>query len=953
MLAASAAVAAPTEALPADAPARWHSGLGLGDARTGDLRPIARVILDAAAASPDRALTLADADALGADVALASALEPPATIRVWRRAVDGSTTSCSGRVDVIPFEQYVRGVLPHEWIRSWNGESLKAGAVAIRTYAAYWVASGGKYDCADLDDTTASQVYKDEFFAVTDAAVAATAGVYVVRDDALVLAEYSAENSDPTATGVSEPLCTGRALQGHGRGTCQWGTQRWALDGKPFDWIVTHYYPGATLTNARPALAATLTGEEHVATMSSGDEIVVYVEYTNDGSATWTRDGTLVGTTGPRDRASAFFKAENWVSASRATGLDQATVAPGATGRFTWAMVAPEVDTATVFVEHFALVTDEGEWFGPDEAAIEWTITVYPRGEGPGPVTPGAADGGCAAGGSGAGLALVVAIALLVALRRRAVALAAVIALGCGTPTEPTPPPVYGRAVGGPSELVAVFDRVADERGVPAELLAALAYHETRLAMIAPEPDADHGPSAWGLFALTEHDGPRSLARAAALAGVDPAAARTDALATTRAAAALLDELAGTRPRTLAGWRDALAAFGGGGANGRSLADAVLAGVARGIRGVDDAGRALTVTARPVAPTGDLGTSAAALGFPGAHWVPAVAGNYRAASRTAADINFVVVHTAQGSYNGTISWFQNTDAGVSSHYVVRSLDGDITQMVDDTDVAYHDACFNTNSIGIEHEGFVADPGRWYTPAMYMRSAALTAWLCDAYGIPKNRTAIYGHGDAPDCSDHTDPGPGWDWPLYLSLIDGGGMPTLAATAAASSAPSTMTSGEEAVVYFEFVNDSTITWGLDETRLGTAEPMDRASAFFVDGNWLSPTRATGADHSNYAPGSTGRFTFAIRAPEVTEPTAFHEAFQLVQEGLGWFGPVVTMDVMVMPRGGGSGSGSGSGSGVEPGDASGGCSTGGGGSSTVCVILAVGALLRRRHAGQRRAR
>jgi hypothetical protein len=63
---------------------------------------------------------------------------------------------------------------------------------------------------------------------------------------------------------------------------------------------------------------------------------------------------------------------------------------------------------------------------------------------------------------------------------------------------------------------------------------------------------------------------------------------------------------------------------------------------------------------------------------------------------------------------------------------------------------------------------------------------------------------------------------------------------------------MTSGEEAVAYFEFVNDSTITWGLDETRLGTAEPMDRASAFFVDGNWLSPTRATGADHSNYAPG-----------------------------------------------------------------------------------------------------
>ena len=292
--------------------------------------------------------------------------------------------------------------------------------------------------------------------------------------------------------------------------------------------------------------------------------------------------------------------------------------------------------------------------------------------------------------------------------------------------------------------------------------------------------------------------------------------------------------------------------------------------------------------------------------------------------------------------------FQNTAAGVSSHYVVRSSDGDLTQMVDDKDVAYHDACFNTESIGIEHEGFVDDPGRWYTEAMYMRSAALTAWLCDQYGIPKDRMHIYGHGDAPDCSDHTDPGAGWDWNHYLALVGGNGTPTLAATAAAAEYPTTMTSGEEAVAYFEFVNGSTITWGLDATRLGTAEPMDRASAFFVDGNWLAPNRATGADHSDYAPGATGRFTFAIKAPEVTTPTAYHEAFQLVQEGVGWFGPVVAMDIMVLPRDGGGGPDAG-GSPDPGGDASGGCAAGGGGSATLCVILAAGALSRRR----RRAR
>ncbi|MEZ4404634.1 MAG: N-acetylmuramoyl-L-alanine amidase [Kofleriaceae bacterium] len=950
---ASAAHAAPASPA-ADLPERWRTGVALGADRSGDVRPVAAAILDAAAAAPARALTLRDAAALGAPVA--SALETPATIRVWRRAVDGSATSCSGRVDVIPFEQYVRGVLPHEWIRSWNAESLKAGAVAIRTYAAYWVAAGGKYDCADLDDTTASQVYKDEYFADSDAAVAATTGVYVIKNDALVLAEYSAENSDPTATGVSEPLCTGRALNGHGRGTCQWGTQRWATDGKPWDWIVTHYYPGASLTAVAPALAASITAEDHAATVTSGDEIVAYVEYRNDGSSAWSRDQVLLGTTGPRDRVSEFWKADNWVDPTRPTALDQATVAPGATGRFTFAMVAPEVDRPTTYVEHFGLVTAGGEWFGPDELAVAWTITVVPRAGGP--LCPdgsdcGSTSGGCSAGGAGGlGLALLV-LALAGGARRRAAAVVAALTLGaCGLGSgAPTPAPVRGNPVGGPSTLVGVFEQVAAESGVPAALLAATAYHETRLAMVVPAPDGDHGPAAWGLFGLTDGAGPRSIERAAALAGVDVAAARTDAVATTRAAAALLSALAGPHPATLAGWRAALVRFGGDGDAGVLFADGVLGGLARGLRGVDDAGRALTVTARPEAAEARLDVVAAGLGFPGAHWVPAVAGNFANANRTAADINYVVVHTTEGSYNGTISWFQNPSARVSSHYVIRSSDGDITQMVDDADVAYHDACFNTNSIGIEHEGFVADPTRWYTETMYMRSAALTAWTCDQYGIPKDRMHIYGHGDAPDCSTHTDPGPGWDWAHYMALVTGGGMPTLGATAAGQDTPSTMVSGDEAVVYFEFVNDSSITWGLDETRLGTAEPMDRASAFFVDGNWLSPGRATGADHSDYGPGAVGRFTFAIRAPEVAEPTAFHEAFQLVQEGVAWFGPVVAMDIMVLPRGGagpdaGPDAGSGSNGGTDPGGvADGGCQAGGGGLAGPCVILVAGALFRRR--------
>jgi len=229
------------EVAPGEVPERWTAGLDVDEDLSGDLRDEARALI----------LSRGAADEVPP---LLRAWAPPASIRVWRRRLDGSTASCSGRVDVIPLEKYVKGVLPHEWIRSWHGESLRAGAIAIRTYAAAWIASGGKYTCADLDDTTASQVYADEFFAVTDAAVDATARTFVMKNGAPVFAEYSAENGHPTATGVSDAVCSGRARNGHGRGACQWGTQRWASQqGKTHTWILEHYYPGAAVVRAGTA----------------------------------------------------------------------------------------------------------------------------------------------------------------------------------------------------------------------------------------------------------------------------------------------------------------------------------------------------------------------------------------------------------------------------------------------------------------------------------------------------------------------------------------------------------------------------------------------------------------------------------------------------------------------------------------------------------------------------
>lgn len=282
-----ASAAAPESTPEYEQPQRWSQGVEVDEDVSGDLRPQALALIAARA----------DGTAPEPQAPVGAAWQAPTTIRVWRRGLDGSTSSCRGRVDVLPLERYVRGVLPHEWIRSWHGESLRAGAIVIRTYAANWVTSGGKYTCADLDDTTASQVYKDETFAVTDAAVEATAGSFVMKNGAPVFAEYSAENGHPTATGVSDSLCAGKTRFGHGRGACQWGSQRWASQsGKGHAWIVEHYYPGAVVTKVGGSAPVIIDSSP-----AANDAALAKVEY----AGTWTSTSATAGYHGTEYRWAA------------------------------------------------------------------------------------------------------------------------------------------------------------------------------------------------------------------------------------------------------------------------------------------------------------------------------------------------------------------------------------------------------------------------------------------------------------------------------------------------------------------------------------------------------------------------------------------------------------------------------------------------------------------------
>ncbi|HEY9300885.1 N-acetylmuramoyl-L-alanine amidase [Microcoleus sp. FACHB-53] len=102
-------------------------------------------------------------------------------------------------------------------------------------------------------------------------------------------------------------------------------------------------------------------------------------------------------------------------------------------------------------------------------------------------------------------------------------------------------------------------------------------------------------------------------------------------------------------------------------------------------------------------------------------------------SRAGADIDTIVVHyTTAGTVSGTIAHFKNPTSQVSAHYVIDK-NGDIYQMVKDSDKAWHAANANRTTIGIEH---VAKVGDRLTEMQEKSSIHLIKWLMTEYKIPK-------------------------------------------------------------------------------------------------------------------------------------------------------------------------------------------------------------------------
>jgi N-acetyl-anhydromuramyl-L-alanine amidase AmpD len=385
--------------------------------------------------------------------------------------------------------------------------------------------------------------------------------------------------------------------------------------------------------------------------------------------------------------------------------------------------------------------------------------------------------------------------------------LAALALLACSTPYDAEPP------------LAQAFDEAADQYGVPRDLMVAIAWSLTRLddrdGMVAED-------GAVGVMNLRLHGLAPSVRDASDASGHSEEAILVSTSANIDAAAALLRMWADDSEFATGEHVDRLEEWYPLVADWSAAPDPLVAeGFAAQVFGV--------LTSGLVAVAGDevilieprtLDWVNNRQSFHGsgliAQYIPASSSNYTADNRGPGEIDMVVVHTMEGSYSGAISWFQNSASGASAHYMIRSSDGEITQMVDEEDVAWHAGDWTTNAraIGIEHEGYVSDPGKWYTDAMYEASAALTRDIADRNGVPLDRGHIIGHYEVPGCSNpggggvscHTDPGSGWDWDRYMDLVVNG-------TSSSTGPVSVLTDGNKSGT-FEVVVTSSL-YGITRT------------------------------------------------------------------------------------------------------------------------------------------
>ncbi|MBH8597669.1 peptidoglycan recognition family protein [Thermoactinomyces sp. CICC 10523] len=384
---------------------------------------------------------------------------------------------------------------------------------------------------------------------------------------------------------------------------------------------------------------------------------------------------------------------------------------------------------------------------------------------------------------------------------------------------------VYAQT-GNDRQLQDDFASAAREFKVPEEILLSVSYNVSLFEQHDGKPSVSGG---YGLMHLTDVDpaklrrngkdeaarltvkevsqnlGLHTLKTAAALLGESPERLKQDPRQNIRGAAALLAQYArqttGEVPSEIGDWYGAVAKYSGSSEADVALdfADQVFDTINQGVERTTTSGQQVKLRPEKVEPnrqtvkslhlqnadwTGADCPSGLSCRFIPAAYIqrseaPGDYSNYDLADRPdfGGKIRYIIIHDTEENYLDTIKLFANPDAFVSAHYVIRSQDGEVTQMVKNKDIAWQAGNWyiNSHSIGIEHEGYAMEGAAWYNEQLYRSSAKLVRYLALKYRIPLDRAHIFGHDEVPGLSPnyqssmHQDPGPFWDWNHYMELL----------------------------------------------------------------------------------------------------------------------------------------------------------------------------------------
>jgi Negative regulator of beta-lactamase expression len=373
------------------------------------------------------------------------------------------------------------------------------------------------------------------------------------------------------------------------------------------------------------------------------------------------------------------------------------------------------------------------------------------------------------------------------------------------------------------NQLQSAFESAAKEFHVPLSILMSVSYNETlweqhngqpstsggygvmHLTQVSQLPSIDINAKGNGNNPNTSQDPDlHTLDKAAGLIGASSDLLKKDPAENIRGGAALLaqyeKQTTGKLSTNPAKWYGAVAKYSNSAAQtfAEDFANQVYTTINQGAQRKTSDGQTVNLATSKVTPDKQTATSlhlqkSSTTGLDGPkgvdmQYVPALYqsfspaqgdyGNYDLANRPAdgLKIQYIIIHDSEVSYQGTIDTFLRPTY-TSANYVIRSSDGQITEMVRPNNVAWQAGNWyiNSHSIGIEHEGYAAQGSTWYSEPMYRESAKLVNYLAKRFNIPLDRQHILGHDNVPGLSVayqkgmHWDPATYWDWSHYFDLL----------------------------------------------------------------------------------------------------------------------------------------------------------------------------------------